>query len=105
MKKIIVSLVIFIIVSFLVLPFCETEAKVKSAGVILTTGDIKEDYKIAKSGFIICKISSTEIDKLIEKLREEAEKINADAVVFVRFINFGGYLFVYGTPVKILKEE
>jgi len=105
MKKTIISLVIFVTVLFLVLPFCETEAKTESEGIILTTGDIKENYKIAKSGIITCKSPSTEIDKLIESLRKEAEKIGADAVVFIRFIGFGGYLFIYGTPVKILEEE
>ncbi len=105
MKKIIVSLVIFVTVLFLVLPFSQAKGKTGRAGIILTTGDIKENYKIARSGIITCKISSTEIEKLIESLREEAEKIEADAVVFVRFISFGGYLYIYGTPVKILEEE
>ena len=105
MKRIILSLVIFIIVSFLVLPLPQVKGKTKSAGIIVTTGDIKEDYKIARSGIITCKITSTEEDKLIEKLKEKAEKINADAVIFVRFVSFGGYLFIYGTPVKILEEE
>ena len=105
MKKATIFLIIFIIGLFLILPFSASEAKNGKKGVILTTGDIKEDYKRAKSGIITCKISSTEIEQLIEKLREEAEKIDADAVIFVRFVGFGGYFFIYGTPVKILEEE
>ena len=105
MKKIAISLVIFTIVSFLVLPFCEAQGKTEGKEVILTTGDIREGYKIAMSGIITCKGPSTEIDKLIENLRKEAEKIGADAVIFVRFISFGGYLFIYGTPVKLLEKE
>lgn len=105
MKKIIIFLVIFTITLFLVLPLAQAKAKTEKNGIMLTTGDIKENYKIARSGIITCKITSAEIGQSVEKLREEAQKIDADAVIFVRFVNFGGYLYIYGTPVKILEKE
>ena len=86
--------------------------------ILMTTGDIKKDYKILglTSNYfssIVNKEPKTSEDVfafVTNKLKENAEKMGGDAIIAVRFQREyvgGGYvqgstLFAYGTVVKFL---
>ena len=77
----------------------ETKSKPKKE-VILTTTDIKDSYKVI--GLISAKTGETNLDTLNDKLKETAKDLGADYVIGVGyFFMQGGYLYAYGTAVKI----
>lgn len=81
-------------------PLSAAETKGKSKEVILTNADIKDSYKII--GIVSVKTGETNLDSLNDKLRGEAEDIGADYVVGVNYFYVqGGYLYAYGTAVKV----
>jgi len=70
------------------------ESKIK-----LTTCDLQKPYII--KGLIHVRIGQPDLDKINEMLVEEAKKIDADCVVGVGYMEVYGYLFGYGTAVKV----
>ncbi len=67
--------------------------------MIITTGDIREDYEVID--IIAVSIISDNLEKLQYKLKKEALKRKADAVVSVRYLLYGGRIYAYGTAVKL----
>jgi predicted amino acid-binding ACT domain protein len=85
--------------SFIVSAQAQTKAKPKKE-VILTTTDIKDSYKVI--GIVSVKTGETNLDTLNDKLKEEAKGLGADYVIGVNYFYVqGGYLYAYGTAVKI----
>ena len=88
--------------------------------IIVTSGDLKNDYKIIGMvshyfSSIVTKKPETADDIfyfVVEKLKEKAEKLGGDAIVSVRFQREyigsgyvqGSTLFSYGTVVKYNEE-
>jgi hypothetical protein len=65
----------------------------------LTTCDLHKPYVI--KGLIQVRIGQPDINKVNEMLLEEAKKLDADCVVGVGYMEAYGYLFGYGTAVKV----
>ena len=65
----------------------------------LTTSDLHKPYII--KGLIHVRTGQPNLDKINEMLVEEAKKIDADCVVGVGYMEAYGYLFGYGTAVKV----
>jgi len=85
--------------SFILSAQAETKPKPKKE-VMLTTIDIKDSYKVI--GIVSVKTGETNLDTLNDKLKEEAKDLGADYVIGVNYFYMqGGYLYAYGTAVKI----
>lgn len=85
--------------SFIASAQSETKGKPKKE-VILTTTDIRDSYKVI--GMISVRTGETNLDTLNDKLKEAAKDLGADYVIGVGyFYAQGGYLYAYGTAVKI----
>ena len=69
--------------------------------ILLTTGDLKEDYEIL--GLISAVTGSTDMDNLQSAMIDKARRFGADYVISIRFISHAGSLYCYGTAVKIKK--
>lgn len=84
--------------SFITSAQAETKSKPKKE-VILTTTDIKDSYKVID----IISVKSGEIDLgvLNDKLKEAAKDLGADYIIGVTYFNYSGYVYAYGTAVKI----
>jgi hypothetical protein len=67
--------------------------------VKLTTCDLHKPYII--KGLIYVKTGQPDLGKVNEMLIEEAKKNDADCVVGVGYMEAYGYLFGYGTAVKV----
>ena len=72
----------------------EDDAKIK-----LPTCDLHKPYII--KGLVHVRTGQPNLDKINEMLVEEAKKIDADCVVGVGYMEAYGYLFGYGTAVKV----
>ncbi len=84
-------------------PNSYAQEKKKSKGVILTSEDIKEDYDII--GIVSARSGEVVLDNLNERLKEEAKNLGADYVIGIRYFDYSGYIYAYGTAVKIKKTE
>jgi hypothetical protein len=77
------------------------------APVVLTVGDLDRSYQ--EIGVIhVSGISREGYDKLSEKLREEARRVGADAVVFVRYGTENAFSFIpffIAIPYDVLTAE
>jgi len=69
--------------------------------VFITTSDIDKDYEI--KGIVSYRTGFFKIDKIEKKLAEEARKLDADYVIGLRSLVFGGEIYCYGTAVKTKK--
>ncbi|MFH0771839.1 MAG: hypothetical protein V1933_04405 [Candidatus Omnitrophota bacterium] len=76
--------------------FAETK---KPKEVILTTADIKDSYKVI--GIISVRSGDVTLDAINDKLKQQAAQLGANYVVGVNYLTYSGYLFAYGTAVKI----
>lgn len=82
-----------------------------ASGIIMTTGDLKEDYEIIQVVYVYTESNSRyAIDYILRDLKREAEDVGADAVVGVRmqlatFQEEDGLgeirILIYGTAVKL----
>lgn len=96
----------------------ESEVLIKMSEIIVSTGDIKQDYKVLRPihlyhhslnnkerfGEKNLSVDRT-IDKIIEEMQKTAEKDGGDAILFLRVdmeqLQLSGtQYFVYGTLVK-----
>lgn len=78
------------------------DQKAKTAGgkdVFLTTADIKDSYKVI--GIISARSGEVNLDSLNDKLREQAKNMGADGVIGINYFNYSGYIFAFGTAIKI----
>lgn len=82
------------------MPLAPAETKEKSKEAILTNADIKDSYKII--GIVSVKTGEMNLASLNDKLKAAAEELGADYVVGVNYFYVqGGYLYAYGTAVKV----
>ena len=96
--RFLICLVIVLVVSFSGI-IREAVAAEDDGKIKLTTCDLHEPYII--KGLIHVKTGQPNLDKINEMLVEEAKKIDADCVVGVGYMEAYGYLFGYGTAVKV----
>ncbi len=75
------------------------EVKKKPKEVVLTTADIKDSYKVI--GIISVRSGDVTLDAINDKLKQQATQLGADYVVGVNYLTYSGYMFAYGTAVKI----
>jgi hypothetical protein len=66
--------------------------------IILSTVDISGEYEII--GIVYGRIGTTDIKELNKELKRRAAKIDADAVIGIRYLPYIGYLYAYGTAIK-----
>lgn len=95
MRKNIVVFVILCVSLFLSWPvFSKDEKK----DILLSTVDIHANYDVI--GIVYGRISSNDIKELNDELIRRAGRIDADAVIGVRYLAYLDYLYAYGTAVK-----
>ena len=73
--------------------------KKETKSIVLTTGDINKDYDIID--IISVSIINDDIEDLKQKLRKKALRLNADAVISVKYLLFRSRIYAYGTAVKL----
>lgn len=84
-----------------VMPQGKTGGSAKQKDIVLTTADIKDSYKVI--GIISARGGEVNLDGLNSKLKDAAKDLGADCVIGVNYFNYSGYVYAYGTAVK-LKE-
>jgi len=67
----------------------------------LTTEDLNISYEVI--GIINHRSGELSIDKVTLALRDKAQSMGADYVIGVRFFRDSGYLYGYGTAVKLTR--
>ncbi len=72
----------------------ESDGKIK-----LTTCDLHKPYII--KGLIHVRTGQPNLDKIDEMLIKEAKRLDADCIIGVSYMEAYGYLFGYGTAVKV----
>lgn len=98
-KKIICSILITLIITFgLSYPQSFAQKKRKARPEIITV-DLKKNYKILK--MVSVRSGGTELENVDRELLKEAKKIGADFIIGVRYFSHQGYLYGYGTAVKL----
>ena len=76
-----------------------TKAGGKQKDVILTTSDIKDSYKVI--GIVSIRGGEVNLDALNSKLKDAAKELGADYVIGINYFTYSGYVYAYGTAVKI----
>ena len=76
-----------------------TTKTAKQKDVILTTADIKDSYKVI--GIVSIRGGEVNLDALNSKLKDAAKELGADYVIGIQYFNYSGYVYAYGTAVKI----
>lgn len=66
--------------------------------VTVITTDLNEPYEIV--GFVFARSGSPDLSKINDDLKEQAEKMDADYLIGVRYVIYAGYIYGYGTAVK-----
>lgn len=97
-----VFLAFAILLSYFV-PQAFAQKKKKPKEVILSTVDIDENYEII--GIVSIRSGEVNLVSINDKLKEEAKNLHADYVIGVRYLDHSGYIYAYGTAVKIKKSE
>lgn len=90
-------LVVFIIAGCLSPLASADEKKIK-----LTTEDLHVPYII--QGIVVYRATRADLEDINKNLIDEAKKLEADCVIGVRYAELFGYVFGYGTAVKV-KEQ
>lgn len=67
--------------------------------IILTTADIKDSYKVI--GIVSIRSGEVNLDALNSKLKDAARELGADFVIGINYFTYSGYVYAYGTAVKI----
>ena len=106
MKKIVRLVVIFVIgVIVMVWTLNQTlvqgqqQQQQKKKSAILTTSDSVGNYEFSK--IISARAGTTDPESANAELLKVANSIGADYVLSVRYLSHAGYLFAYGTGVKV----
>ena len=105
MKKI-VRLVVIFVIGAIVMVWTLNQTLVqgqqpqqKKKSAILTTSDSVGNYEFSK--IISARAGTTDPESANAELLKVANSIGADYVLSVRFLSHAGYLFAYGTAVKV----
>ncbi|MFH1778529.1 MAG: hypothetical protein ABH847_00640 [Candidatus Omnitrophota bacterium] len=102
MKRLVVLTSLFLALAILLsyfAPYALAQQKKKPKEVILSTADIDEDYEIL--GIVSVRSGEVNLTTINDKLKEEAKNLGADYVVMVRYFDYSGYIYAYGTAAKI----
>ncbi len=104
MKKIVRLVAIFVLgVVVMVWALSQTlvqgQQQQKKKSAILTTSDGIGNYEWIR--IISARAGSTDPESANAELLKTANSIGADYVLSVRFLSHAGYLFAYGTAVKV----
>ena len=104
MKKIVRLVVIFVLgVVVMVWALNQTlvqgQPQQKKKSAILTTSDSIGNYEFSR--IISARAGTTDPESANAELLKVANSIGADYVLSVRFLSHAGYLFAYGTAVKV----
>jgi hypothetical protein len=103
MKRVAYLISSFVLSGFLAMSFipsAQSEVKPKpKKEVLLTTTDIKDSYKVV--GVVSVKSGEINLDVLNDKLKETAKDLGADYVIGVTYFTYSGYVYAYGTAVKV----
>lgn len=75
----------------------------KPKDVILTTEDIKDEYKVID--VISIRSGEVNLDNLNVKFKEMARGLGADYVIGITYFTYSGYVYAVGTAVKIKEKE
>ena len=67
--------------------------------VKLTTCDLNKEYKII--GIVFHHVGKPDLTEINDNLKEQAGKMGANCVIGVRYTTYAGYLFGYGTAIKV----
>ncbi len=89
----------FVILQSYFTPQAFAQQKKKPKDIILSTVDIDEDYEIL--GIVSVRSGDVNISAINENLKAEARNLGADHVIMVRYFQASGYVYAYGTAVKI----
>ncbi|MFA5165069.1 MAG: hypothetical protein WC481_05835 [Candidatus Omnitrophota bacterium] len=86
--------------------FAQVITKTKPSGgkqkdIVLTTADMKDSYKVV--GIVSARGGEVNLDGLNAKLKDAARDLGADCVIGINYFNYSGYVYAYGTAIK-LKE-
>ncbi len=76
-----------------------TKTAGKQKDVILSTGDIKDSYKVI--GIVSIRGGEVDLVALNSKLKDAARELGADYVIGINYFTYSGYVYAYGTAVKI----
>lgn len=76
-----------------------TKTANKQKDVILSTEDIKDSYKVI--GIVSIRSGEVDIAALNSKLKDAARELGADYVIGINYFTYSGYVYAYGTAVKI----
>lgn len=101
MKKDIFMLVWIILIIMLFSDIVYGKAKPEKGSIILTTMDVEGIYEVVD--IVTYRTSLTDIDELIRGIKKAAKRLKADAVIGLRFVNYGDFFYAYGTAVAFKK--
>ncbi|MFA5338971.1 MAG: hypothetical protein WC317_02340 [Candidatus Omnitrophota bacterium] len=76
-----------------------TAKSAKQKDIVLTTADIKDSYKVI--GIVSIRGGEVNLDALNSKLKDAGKELGADAVIGIQYFTYSGYVYAYGTAVKI----
>lgn len=77
----------------------KTSSSSKQKDVILSNEDIKDSYKVI--GIISVRGGEVDLAALNNKLKDAAKELGADYVIGTNYFTYSGYIYAYGTAVKI----
>lgn len=89
----------FVILQSYFIPQTFAQQKKKPKEIVLSTVDIDENYEIL--GIVSVRSGEVNLSTVNENLKAEARNLGADYVVMVRYFQYSGYIYAYGTAVKI----
>ncbi|MDD4878874.1 MAG: hypothetical protein PHR22_00265 [Candidatus Omnitrophica bacterium] len=81
------------------LPTTSSTKSGKQKDVILTPADIQDSYKVI--GIVSIRGGEVNLDALNSKLKDAAKELGADYVIGIQYFNYSGYVYAYGTAVKV----
>ncbi|OGX28281.1 MAG: hypothetical protein A3F87_03650 [Omnitrophica WOR_2 bacterium RIFCSPLOWO2_12_FULL_51_24] len=76
-----------------------TKTSSKQKDVILSTEDIKDSYKVI--GIVSIRAGEVDLAAVNSKLKDAAKELGADYVIGINYFTYSGYIYAYGTAVKI----
>ncbi|MCK5306640.1 MAG: hypothetical protein KAJ66_05840 [Candidatus Omnitrophica bacterium] len=83
----------------LILPLYPQAGFAQNKKIKLTTCDLHKEYTI--KGIVVYRSGTPDLEQINEELIKRAGKLKADCIIGVRYLEAMGYLFGYGTAVKV----
>lgn len=104
-RKIISTFIyLFIIFCFSIFCFYPTalsKTRKKTQEIKLLTTNLNRPYKVI--GVVVSRSGAPDLAEINNKLKKQAKELNADYVIGINYVTYAGYLFAYGTAVKIVE--